>query len=84
MLSLHAGSIFNFAWLYSDKPSIKNTKCPSIIKKFTAWEVSKYGVCSGPYFPVFGLSTGQYGPGNTPYLDTFHAVVATRMRPIFN
>ena len=29
---------------------------------------------SGPYFPVFGLNTGKYGPEKTPYLDTFHAV----------
>ena len=34
----------------------------------------KYGVFSGPYFPVFGLNTGEYGPENTPYLDNFHAV----------
>ena len=26
----------------------------------TAWKVSKYGVCSGPYFPVFGLNTEIY------------------------
>ena len=30
---------------------------------------------SGLYFPVFGLNTGKYGPGKTPYLDTFHAVI---------
>ena len=50
---------------------------------YTAWKVSKYGVISGPYFPVFGLNTeisvfspntGKYGPEITPYLDTFHAV----------
>ena len=23
--------------------------------KLNAWKVSKYGVFSGPYFPVFGL-----------------------------
>ena len=40
----------------------------------TEWKVSKYGVISGPYFPVFGLNTGKYGPEITPYLDTFHAV----------
>ena len=40
----------------------------------TAWKVSKYGVISGPYFPVFGLNTGKYGPEITPYLDTFHAL----------
>ena len=29
---------------------------------------------SGPYFPVFGLNTGKYGPEKTPYSDTFHVV----------
>ena len=37
--------------------------------------MSIYGVFSGPYFPVFGLNTGKYGPQKTPYLGTFHAVV---------
>ena len=37
------------------------------------WKVSKYGAFSGPYFPVFGLNTGKYGPEKTPYLDTFYA-----------
>ena len=36
--------------------------------------MSKYGVSSGPYFPVFGLNTGKDGSEITPYLDTFHAV----------
>ena len=39
----------------------------------TAWKESKYRVHSGLYFPVFGLSTGKYGPEKTPYLDTFRA-----------
>ena len=43
-------------------------------KDNTAWKVSTYGVISGPYFPVFGLNTGKYGPEITPYLDTFQAV----------
>ena len=34
---------------------------------FTAWNMSKYGVFSGPYF--------QCGPDKTPYLDIFHAVI---------
>ena len=34
----------------------------------TVWKVSKYGVFSGPYFPVLG-------PEKTAYLDTFLAVV---------
>ena len=36
--------------------------------------MSKYEVISGPYFPVFGLNSGKYGPGIVPYLGTFHAV----------
>ena len=31
------------------------------IKICTAWKVSKYGVISVPYFPVFGLNTEIYG-----------------------
>ena len=26
---------------------------------------------SGPYFSVFELNTGKYGPEKNPYLDTF-------------
>ena len=39
----------------------------------------KYGVISGPYFPIFGLNTGKYGPEITPYLDTFHAVSGSKI-----
>ena len=42
---------------------------------YTAWKVSKYGVISGPYFPVFRLKTEKYGPEITPHLGTFHAVL---------
>ena len=28
----------------------------------TAWKVSKYGVFSGPYFPVFSPNVEKYGP----------------------
>ena len=41
--------------------------------KYTAWKVSKYGVISGPYLPVFGLIMEIITPEITPYLDTFHA-----------
>ena len=44
------------------------------INYLTASKMSKYGVFSGPYFPVFGLNTEKYGPDKTQYLDTFHAV----------
>ena len=36
--------------------------------------MSKYQVISGPYFPVFGMNSGKYGPDIAPYLGTFHAV----------
>ena len=45
-----------------------------LANKVTAWKVSKHGVFSGPYFPVFGLNTGKYEQEKIPYLDTFHAV----------
>ena len=41
---------------------------------FAAWKVSKYRVISGPYFTVFGLNIGKYGPEITFYLDTFQAL----------
>ena len=48
--------------------------------------MSKYGVFSGPYFPVFSPNTGKYGPEKTAYLDTFHAVckvACKKLRPKF-
>ena len=36
--------------------------------------MSKYGVFSGPYFPVLSPNTGKYGPEKFPYLDSFHVV----------
>ena len=47
----------------------------------TGWKVSKYGVISGPYFPVFGLNKERYGV--TQYLDNFHAVFGARSKPYF-
>ena len=41
----------------------------------TTWKVSRYGVISGLYFPVFELNAGKYGPEITTYLDTFQAMV---------
>ena len=37
-------------------------------------KVSKCRVVSAPYFSVFGLNAGKFGPEITLYLDTFHAV----------
>ena len=43
----------------------------------------KYGVSSGPYFPVFSPNTAKYGPEKTPHLDNFHAVDICRIKSIF-
>ena len=48
----------------------------------TAQKVSKYGVFSGPYFPVFSLNMEKYGPEKTLYVDTFHTVWHTDIMPI--
>ena len=50
--------------------------CPKLVNNHgmlatTAWKMSKYGVFSGPYFPMFG-------PEKTPDLVTFHAVYSHR------
>ena len=59
----------------------------NILNSKTVWNVSKYGVFSGSFFPVFELNTEiysvnlrlqsntrKYGPEKTPYLDTFDTV----------
>ena len=43
----------------------------------------KQGVFSGPYFPVFGLNIGKYGPEKSPYFDTFHVVRFSTVNAIF-
>ena len=40
----------------------------------TARKVPKYGVFSGPYYPVLGPNKGKYGLEKTPYLESFQAV----------
>ena len=46
-----------------------------MLKPYTAWKVSKHGVISGLYLPVFSPNTGKHGPEITSYLDTVHAVL---------
>ena len=68
-------------------PNFSTLRMSTLDLIHSVWKVSKYGVNSGPYFPVFRLNTeiyrvnlriqsetGKYGPEMTPYLDTFHAV----------
>ena len=40
------------------KQNLVKSKYTEVIN--TAWKVSKYGVLSGPYFPVFSLNTKIY------------------------
>ena len=51
-----------------------------MINYHIAWKLSKYGVFSGLYFPVFGLNTKKCGPEKTPYLDNFYAVSGSRLK----
>ena len=59
---------------------------------FTGWKTSKCGVIlacillhsdliqrDNPYPSVFSPNVGKYGPGKTPYLNTFHAVLISRL-----
>ena len=41
-------------------PGHQNFLPQIVLKSTTAWKVSRYGVFSGPYFPVFGLNTEIY------------------------
>ena len=54
--------------------TINNRQIFAMILLSTVWKRSKYGVFSGRYFLVFSPNMGEYGPGETPYLDTFHSV----------
>ena len=36
--------------------------------------MSKYGIISCSYFPVFGVNTGKHGQEITPHFDIFHAM----------
>ena len=65
--------IRSFLYTIIQKPLSLTCFC-SNWRAITARIVSKYGVISGPYFPVFGPNKGKYGPEITPYLDTFHPV----------
>ena len=55
-----------------------------MLKPYTAWKVSKHGVISGLYLPVFSPNTGKHGPEITSYLDTFHAVFMFLSINLFN
>ena len=50
----------------------------------TAGKVSKYGVISGPYFPMFVLNTGKYGPEikTITYSDTIFTWLPSAMKQL--
>ena len=48
----------------------------------TAWKVSKYGIFSGPYFPVFGLNTEIYEVTQFPWRIKF--LIHHSFGPIWN
>ena len=49
--------------------------CDAVSGAFAAWNLSRCGSFSCPYFPVFGLDTGKYGPEKLLHLGNFHAVM---------
>ena len=66
---------FNWIWVeITLSAQLIQKSSPDSFIIVTAWKVSKYGVISGPYFPVFSPNTVKYGPEITPYLDTSRSV----------
>ena len=58
------------------------TRCDnSSLIACTVWKVSKYGVFSGPYFPVFGLNAEIYGV-NLP-IQSKYGKIRTRKNSVF-
>ena len=49
--------------------------------KRTAWKLSKYGVISGPYFPVFRRNTEIYG-ANLP-IQSGYSKIRVRNNSVF-
>ena len=77
----HRKNFINFIQKnFMEKSVVKLYKYPSAVRG-TAWKVSKYGVFSGPYFPVFGLNTEIY---SVNLLDqSEHRKVRTRKNSVF-
>ena len=50
----------------------------NLCESSTMWKVSKYGIFSGTYFPVFGLNTERYSKRrDTPYFPVFSSNVGS-------
>ena len=50
-------------------------------ERFNAWEVSKYRVFSGSYFPAFGLNTKRYGASLR--IQSEYGKIRTRKKSVF-
>ena len=67
----------NLSVQYACRQCFQNTKNIHSVKSVQIWSFS------GPCFPVFGLNTGKHGPGKTPYLYSFHAVISKKRNTNF-
>ena len=65
----------DFFQITRNASNIYESLLETFFKVFTKWKMSKYGVISGLYFPIFSPNTGKYGPEIIRYLDTFHVVI---------
>ena len=77
LFHIYLSVFFHIYLLVCFKHFIQSWYYLAVLKHFNIWSeaphVSKHGVISGPYFPVFGQNTGQYGPEITWYFDSYHA-----------
>ena len=67
----------------SDKERKNSTEILTflVLMKRTAWKLSKYGVISGPYFPVFRRNTEIYG-ANLP-IQSGYSKIRVRNNSVF-
>ena len=78
---LHSASIcFKMIGLYEDFKLLCNGSSNSLKINFSfdgnhCVKSVQLRSFSGPYFLVFGLNTGKYGPEKTIYLEGFHVVI---------
>ena len=73
------GEVCNFT--EKNLSHVSHDFCEIFQNIYTAWKVSKYGVSSGPYFPVFGLNTEIYSVNLRIQSD--YLKIRTRKNSIF-
>ena len=72
-------SLFDYVIAVSGRKTITEKNLIWIVT--TAWKVFKYGVFSGPYFPVFGLNTEIYSINLR--IQPEYTKIRTRKKSIF-